>query len=474
MFPAAPFEVRRLADGGVDRLYDTDADGKPDYAEHLDDNGVVEHIRYDRDENGDFEEDVALARVPDSERRDLVLLLDSVPFGVVRDTWNAGRLRLFFPPSRTISPFPVMTDVSFAEFFDVSPCPGIESEFYDGRSLADGYDNYAHERNTPWHRGVDYHLNHYAHAFAYISAAPWFDHELAQFQRIALSSDRRTTVCYSAGSSAMGAYLGRNGHEIVLNHVDRMCQWIVCQSHGRIRVSMLSDHGHNLVNSHRIPLPETLARLGWHVTDRIRGPADVVVPQFGVVTCAALWTLRPEALAQDCIGLEGVEHALWRDPQDRVVVLGRDGWAVVEARDGRYSYHAERGDPLKLAPIIELLRRQGRLDAGGFADDQAWFEATRDHVYPDPLQRVWRAFHGLVVHTPDVLLAVADGYHSGSAFQSHVVQALRAAHGNLGMPGSSGFVASMAGPLPVVSRMKDLRAALAERGVQMPVRADAR
>ena len=64
--------------------------------------------------------------LPACEQRHLILLLDSVPYPMMKAYWDAGKFRLFEPPTRTIAPFPVMTDPSFAEFFNYSPLPAVE------------------------------------------------------------------------------------------------------------------------------------------------------------------------------------------------------------------------------------------------------------------------------------------------------------------------------------------------------------
>jgi hypothetical protein len=120
-----------------------------------------------------------------------------------------------------------------------------------------------------------------------------------------------------------------------------------------------------------------------------------------------------------------------------------------------------------MIPFWQKLVSDGKTDSDGFIRDDVLFEATKDHEYPDSIHRVWRAFHGLMVHTPQVMIAVADGYHCGSKLMSKIYS-MQAAHGNLGMLSSSGVVITTAGPLPPVMRMADLRRALQSVGVPVP------
>ena len=112
-FPPAPLQSQRRADGGIDRLYDADHDGRADCFEHVAPDGIVRLLAYDDDGDGQFEQRVELRSPPDAEPgrdRQLLIVVDSIPFDMIHDLWQQGRFRLFHPPSRVISPFPVMTD----------------------------------------------------------------------------------------------------------------------------------------------------------------------------------------------------------------------------------------------------------------------------------------------------------------------------------------------------------------------------
>ena len=64
-----------------------------------------------------------------------------------------------------------------------------------------------------------------------------------------------------------------------------------------------------------------------------------------------------------------------------------------------------------------------------------------------------------------MLVSIADGHHCGSPFISNVYP-LAAAHGSLRQSSATGFVMSMAGVVPDVTRMADLRKALQEIGLE--------
>ena len=460
MFPVTPMQSGLLAGGGSERFYDTDADGLADAIEVLDSRGLIVSIGKDIDGDGRFECNIDLRQAVGDPCRDLLIILDSVPFHMVRDLWQQGRFRLFHPPGRVIAPFPVMTDVSLAEFFGVSPCPGIESAYFDGEKLRSGYSVYAGDGNVPWHRYVDYHLCPVAHVLAYGDPHAWADHELRRIAETWYAIDKSLTVGYVVGTSGVGAKFGRNGHLQALLRVDRFCQQLVHDTGGKIRITLMSDHGHNLIRSDRIPLTKKLRELGYRVGSTLHRPNDVVVPEFGIVTYAAIHTRQPERVAQDVLGIEGVEFTAYCLDSKEIVVLGRDGMARIGKSSEGYRYQTKGGDPLRLGPILDGLDG-GRNAAHG---DRVLFEATHAHDYPDAIHQLWRAFHGLVQNTPDVLVSIADGYHCGSKLMSDMLP-LAAAHGSLRASSANGFVMSMAGPVPDVARMVDLRSELTQLGL---------
>lgn len=468
MFPPSPLAVKRTPTDLEERLYDLTGDGRPDYRERLGTDGRIALLRFDDDGDGADLEDVSWPQRDAADLRHLVLILDSIPFDMVNDAWRNGRFRLFFPPSPTISPFPVMTDVSLSAFFGVLPSLAVESEYYDGKRLNDPYATYAKELVAgPWLAYTDYHLNNVAHAFGYLAPEPWYDHELGRIQRRFLRSKKSPYVAYLMGPSALGAHQGRNGHLTALVRLDRTCQAIVHRLRGRVQITLMSDHGHNLVPSRRIPLADVLARCGYRVRSRLRDPADVVVPEFGVTTYAGIYTLSPARVARDVAGIEGVDFTTYLDANDEVVIVGRRGVARIASNGAGFRYQCESGDPVRLLRIVESLTATNAVDRNGFVNDRALRRATKDHDYPDPLHRLWRAFHGQTVHTPDVIVSIRDGWHCGSRLQSALVD-VQATHGNLGRASTCGFVMSTAGRVDDMARMEDLAGALRAIGVPVP------
>jgi hypothetical protein len=466
LFPTTPAQVDQLPGGGGLHWYDTSRDGRLDYYERLNPRGQVVALGYGAAPGRGAEEEVVLADIPPSQQRDLVLILDSVPASMTLEAWSRGQFRLFPRPTAVIAPYPVMTDPCLVDFFHLVPGVAVESDYFDGERQTDGYKVYLNNGVAIWQEKVDYHLRHIAHGSAYMDELRWFDHELRRVQDGFLGGDEPRFIGYFVGTSALGAVRGREGHEIGISRVNRFCHYMMYRTRGRARITLLSDHGHNLVSSKRIPLSDLLQKAGWNVTNRLRKPRDIVLPEFAMATTSTIYTNSPEPVAQDVVKIEGVELAAYAEPDGSVTILGRDSRARITRSPEGYRYDMLSGDPLGLGPIWNVLEERGKLTASGSVADAILFDATVDHFYPDAVDRLWRAFHEQFQHKPDVLVSIADGYHAGSEFQSRMLK-LQAAHGNLRLLSTYGFAATTAGELPRVLRMRELAPALRSLGIDV-------
>ncbi len=463
LMPPAPIATNSDAAGNHTAFYDTNHDGRRDYAEQWDADGRVTVLRFDTNRDGELDLQVALDQLDRSQSRELLIILDSVPYNLVRTLRDEGRLRLFHQPSAIVSPYPVMTDLCLAEFFGVSPCLGIESRYYDGQRLSRGVVTYFLEGNAPWLKHVDAYILPINHGYIYTAPEAGYLHELHTIERAFFGSEQPAVCGYSVGASAMGSRMAEEGHRKLLEYVDRFCQSVMQRTRGRVQITLMSDHGHNLTDSKPISLHKSLATMGYRDAKTLGEPGDVVIPRYGPVTCAGIYTREPDKVAADVVKIEGVDLSFYRSG-DGIAVRSTDGRAYITRSGERYRYLATGGDPLQLLPIVERLRQAGKLDAADYADDADWFAATADHTYPDPLYRLWRAFNGLLVHTPDVMVSLEDGYCYGTSLFNFFVK-LKSAHGSLLRSSTHGFVMSTAGRVPDPIRMKDLTAQLHNLGL---------
>ncbi len=462
LMPAAPMQVDQRPDGGCERRYDASGDGVADYVEELSPAGRVEALRVDADGDGACDHRVVRAEV--AERRQLILILDSVPFELARQQYARGRLRLFHPPAAVIAPFPAVTDVCLDALFGTPPALGVESEFFDGRRVGGGWSVYHSGGNSPWLEHIDVYTPFKAHGEAYWHPQAMLQRELAAIERYLATHDG-PVVAYLVSTSGLGYAFAHDGHVAGLVMVDRFCAALMERHAGALDITLLSDHGHTLLPSRRPALVTSLRRMGYRVGRRLARPGDIVIPNFGMVNYVGLYTRAPAQVAADVAAIAGVELAMYRDGAD-VVVNGRNGRARIRRRDGGYVYAAEFGDPLKLAP---LLAEDPHTPSGVRVEADALIAG---HRYPDALDRVYRAFDGQVQHPPDVLISLADGWHWGSPFFERLMPPA-AVHGNLNRAGTVGFAMTTAGELPDALRTRDLRRVLATLGVPLAGRPSA-
>jgi hypothetical protein len=154
--------------------------------------------------------------------------------------------------------------------------------------------------------------------------------------------------------------------------------------------------------------------------------------------------------------------------QDHVVVRNAGGSAKIEYRDGAFRYTAIDQDVLQYASIVDSLRTSGKLSADGFASDQDWFTATVDAQFPDAPRRLWDAFHQLVVHPPEVMLTIRDGWCCGTPTLEKFIT-MASTHGGLNQLNSATFLLTMTGRSSKPIRSRDIIPTV-EPGYVLPIR----
>jgi hypothetical protein len=459
-FPKASVAREAGADG-LTEAYDTDGDGRPDY--FTTENAAGRKVRIACGADGDGRPDGAidLDAISPAECRHVVIILDGIPYSVAESMYDEGRLRLFHPPSRVIPPFPAMTDTALADVFGARPCGAVESLYFDHASnrMVGGDLKYLSMENESWVRDLDYRAPSVMDGISYVWPERVFTAELADLEKLLEQDDHRDVTAYLVSTAGMDSRYGEKGMRLALSTVDRLAEQLVRDSKGRIKITIMADHGHTLRRGRRIDFAGLLRKRGWHIAGSLTGPRDAVVVEYGLLTCATFNTQSPVELAADVAEIEGVDLAACREG-DAVIVCGvHKGKAVIERQGDRYRYRALEGDPLRLAPIVQQLRAEGKLDADDFAADADWRQATTLHDYPDPLDRLWRAFHGIVEHTPDVIASLDRDHYTGAPVKVVCFPLMQSTHGDMSAL-STTFIMSMAGPLPPVLRSREVAGAL--------------
>lgn len=456
--PAVTFPVVQLVgpvptDAPVGR-YDTDGNGRADFFTFADETGRITRVGYANAGDGDQPASiVALDEIPLANSRHLVIILDGFSYGLVADYYRQGGLRLMHPPSRVIAPYPTMTDLALEDILSYIPARGFESKFYNRleNRMSGGVDEYLEGFNQPYNDLLDYRANLLYDAIGYVKPRMVFRKEINDIKRQFDKRRGEELVAYIVSTAGMSTALGAAGQLEVLHTIDRLIHQVVAETHGLVKVTLLSDHGHGYSNPKRLDLEAFLKGRGWKVRDRINGPRDVVLPAFGLVHYASLCTSQPAQLAADMTTCHGVEIVSYAQGQDVVVLDCTGGRAVISRRDDSYRYTPTAGDPLKLADTLAALPA----DAEGFRDGAALMRATIDHCYPDALHRLHRAHFGLVEQPPDVIVSLSDEFFWGREIFS-ALTTTASTHGSLNRSNSVTFIMSTLDPLPDIIRSRQI------------------
>jgi hypothetical protein len=451
------FPARPLVASSQPQWFDVTRDGRPDFAVTFDDHQHLDALLYDDDQDGRADRvyhtrDYSADAVPH-----LVILLDSIPFRCVAERYAAGQFRWFDgPPVKVIPPFPSLTEVCYTELLRAPPMPGVIDRYWDAKTqrIHPGlWDRAVRGDAFPWERRLHYRMSFVDEAFAYLDPRPWFAAELERARRAFDASPDRTTLVYLTSASGMACKYGRAGIDEVLDGAAQLCLQVLYERRGAVKISLLADHGHNLVPSKNVRVDALLARAGFHVGQRLREPDDVVLEVNGLVTYAGVRTKQPSRVADALLREPAVDMAMYL-AGDRVIVRTPAGAAAVDARGpDRIRYAIDTADVLGYAGVVDDLRRGGKLDAEGFASRDDWFAATADHEYPDAPPRIWDAFHGLVVSPPDVMFTTSDGSTAGlPSFERFI--AIRSTHGSLNQINSATFLLTMTGRLPTTRPLR--------------------
>lgn len=446
-FPVAP-----ICSGSDGRVYDTDADGRPDFSIGPGPHGNLDVLSFDDNEDGSPDRVYRMSDYADGEVPHLIILFDSIPFQPVLDRWRRAGWTFFAPPQKVIPPFPTMSPVIFSRMLGAPPQMGAINQYFDRAAdeRVDRIRQRAAGDGNPWERRLTYRMDYWDNGMAFLEPRDWFHAELAQAKAAFDASPDRVTIVYLASTACMLSKYGRAGLEECLDGLEQLTLQVLLERRGAVKISVTADHGHSLAIGKRIDVPDILKSAGFRPVSHLRGDdesssrsRDVVVELDGLVNYVGMHTCSPADVALALVMRPEFSLAMYLSG-DRVVVRSSAGSACVEFRQGRYRYRAIDADVLGYAPVIEQLTRGGSADADGFIGPEAWLAATADHHWPDAPVRLWNAFHGMVVNTPDVMAVTSRGYYVGLAWMSWFID-MASTHGGLDQDDSATFLLTTTG-----------------------------
>lgn len=403
--------------------------------------------------------------------RHLIICVDGVAFATIEEMRAEGRFRHFRAPSRMVAPFPSLTNLALGEILKpagaVEP-PGYEDNYFDTAKnkmrggLLDRFRGGRFIKGT-FRELFDYHPSAVKSGLGYVAppASTYLESltDIVRLKQKFRASRAPVFFAYTGASDSLAHLGGERLLKSFLTRLDETVKDLVRDGGGgggRVEVTIFSDHGNDFKGYRRVSLKSALRKADFKVDDKIKNGRSVVLPQFGLVGCAVMWTQESNEarLATVASRVRGVDFAAYE--KDGVVfVLDEEGSATLERRGERFRYRATHGDPLELSTIIESLRGLGKVDAENFIADEDWFAATIEGARPDVVRRVFEGVSERVPHRASVLVNLADGYYTGSA-SLDVFAFLQATHGNLGARQSFGFVLSNARDLPPHLRARDV------------------
>ena len=392
---------------------------------------------------------LSAAPSPDGLPRRLVLAIDGIPYDVFVAVQAEGRFASFHPAARMVSTFPALSDVAFAQIEGSTPPAGYQTRHFDpvlnrvvGNNVG-ALSERAHPKISS--DATSHSVPH--RIMGYVAPMRIARKELREIGRDLLRSKKDTFVAYLGTSDAVLHLHGRDGARAFLLEVDDYLRRLDAQVRARtgrgLKIDLVSDHGSTMMASRVVPVESLLEGCGFRRSEDMQRERDLAFALPGIVGSMAIST-RPaqaEEAARCLAGAEGVDLVAV-NRGEVVGVLNREGEAEVRAltgRDERYAYRVLRGDPLALLALAP----------GGGAErefEQAQlFAATRDSARPDPLRRLWRAFHGEVRYPSTLLLSLQDGYEVGNPmlrFATKLRGGHAGTHGSMTRLSSLGVIAS--------------------------------
>lgn len=383
---------------------------------------------------------------PDGTPQRLILALDGIPYSVFADLQQQGLFSGFRPVRRMIATFPSLTDVSFAAIGGGQVPSGYQQMRFDPvrnkvvgntvGSLADKVHTniYADSRDySSMHRMV-----------GYMAAYHFALHDLHDIGEDFLASHKQTFVAYLEQSDPLVHVEGRPGAERLLRQLDVFLGDLQAQVRARtgrdLMIDIVSDHGSTMVKGRIVPVAKILRECGFRRHREMSEPYDVAYSLAGIIGSVAITASKEHTEeAARCLAKGNGVDLVAVDRGDAVGAITADGEAevrLVSTDPERYSYRPLHGDPLGLMA--------GSTESERVFDQAELFRETADAPRPDPLRRLWRAFHGEVQTPTPIVVSLIDGREAGNAeLRSMAMMRGRVGtHGSMTRMASTGVYAS--------------------------------
>lgn len=398
--------------------------------------------------------------------RHVIICVDGVGISTISKMRASGHFKSFHRPSHMISTFPSLTNAALSKILEPAGATmtgGYEDNFFDSganRMRGGILDRFRSERfvRGTFRELFDYHPSALKSGLGY-AAPPLSTYlesqsDLLRLRQKARNSRHPVFFAYTGATDSLAHLGGEILLRSFLEGLEDTVEDIVRDSKTPVVVTIFSDHGNHFRKYRRAALKEPLRQAGFKLVNKIKDDQSVVLPQFGLVGSAVLFTRdkNEKRLSGVLATIEGVDFVAYE--ADGIVHVGnRRGNATIEKRGDEYRYVAKKGDPLDLLAFTQQTDHQNGTD--GFIKDEDWFALTRNSARPDVVRRIFEGTTQGVLNRANVIVNLEDGYYTGSSLLD-TFTILQATHGNIGPEQSYGFVMSTMTELPPYIRAGDL------------------
>jgi hypothetical protein len=383
----------------------------------------------------------------------LVLALDGVDYRDIVDARARGLFAGFREPSRLISTFPSISDVSWHDILGVQPPPGYQRIYYSARQnavvgeLFDAIKPIEYEHRMDFAFGSKFH-----HLGAYLISNQVARNEVdVDVKKFLKRGGRPTIYAYNVGPDALQHT--RGDLDAYLAHLDRKLlelQRTYRTRTGRdLEILILSDHGHNrAISAGFLPVVEALAAQGFHTSATLRDPTDVAFSVDGVTTGFGVFA-HPDSVARVAsllAALDGVAVVTSRDRSGRYLVRADSALAEVTTRgtgdSAVYRYHPIRGDPLGYAAVLARMQHDRDVLPDAYASAATWLRYTATEPFPAAPPRIVRGHTAITLNPAPILVSLDDRMRVGLGAVSvaNRLRPLGGTHGALSETNSLGVL----------------------------------
>ncbi len=387
----------------------------------------------------------------------LVLALDGIDYRDIVTAREHGLFSAFRAPSRVISTFPSISDISWHEMFGVLPPPGYQRIYYSNAQREMVGVAFDQLKPIEFEERMDLAFDaKFHHVGAYLIsntiARREIDTDLREFFAL---KGRRTAYFYNVGPDALQHTQG--DLDAYLRYLDRQLDTLLTVYRRRtgreLEVVLISDHGNNHVNNARfVPIEKTLRAQGFRIAEALQSPMDVAFSVDGLTTGFGVFC-DPSAIVRvstALVNMEGVELVSRRVNDSTFAVMSGTSLGYIDVRPGtartpestRYRYRMIDGDPLRYSAIVARMREERSLDDDGFANIGAWTAATVTAHFPVAVVRLPRGHSDVTLNPAPILVSLLPTHRIGMGLASisDRILSFGGTHGSLSTASSLGML----------------------------------